>query len=474
MPKKIMQDVVVKKSHKGEPGPEAAHHQIAHEAHTPKRYVEEFAPTPKAARAEKKQETLIDRSPIFEKMRQRHEERGSFSDEYESISSLGIKRYTKHIIAAACVLFIGAIFAYDIIAYSATVKVTLKHSEVAMSNQEFTAEGSNTAADAIPFQVMTLSDEQYVGLAPTGEKEVKAKASGTITISNAYSAQGQTLIKNTRFLTPDGKIYRIDKQIVVPGMSGQTPGTLDVTVYADAPGSSYNVQSSTFTVPGFKGTPRYAKFTAKTKTPIAGGSEGIQKVVSENDIKQTRANLTELLRKKLLAEAEAEHPRGTVLFADAVFYTFTDSTENSNVSGQDVVKFTLKGTLRAVLFDSSALGRKIVSMASATSVGPGDQIEVQNVKELKFAWVNPGSSVPEVDGTVKFLLTGNAHAVWVLETEELRTGLLGVKTSEYQGAVTQFTGIKKASVQIRPFWKTAFPENRDKIYIETSVDEKIN
>ena len=47
--------------------------------------------------------------------------------------------------------------------------------------------------------------------------------------------------------------------MVVPGKNGTTPGSIEVTVYADEVGSSYNAAPQTF-IPGFKGTERYSGF----------------------------------------------------------------------------------------------------------------------------------------------------------------------------------------------------------------------
>ena len=43
------------------------------------------------------------------------------------------------------------------------------------------------------------------------------KAQGTLTIYNAYSSAPQTLVATTRFVTPDGKIFRLTNEVTVPG-----------------------------------------------------------------------------------------------------------------------------------------------------------------------------------------------------------------------------------------------------------------
>ena len=53
-------------------------------------------------------------------------------------------------------------------------------------------------------------------------KEVNQKAQGELTVYNNYSEAPQILIKNTRFQTEDGKIFRIGDSITVPGKTGNT------------------------------------------------------------------------------------------------------------------------------------------------------------------------------------------------------------------------------------------------------------
>lgn len=69
-------------------------------------------------------------------------------------------------------------------------------------------------------------------------------AKGTVRIINKYS-RAQTLVKTTRLLTADNKLYRLDKTVNVPANS-----ELKVTVTADKPGSQFVIAPTQFTIPG--------------------------------------------------------------------------------------------------------------------------------------------------------------------------------------------------------------------------------
>ena len=62
-------------------------------------------------------------------------------------------------------------------------------------------------------------------------------------------------------------IFRIPKTVTIPGAkleSGELiPGKLEMEVTADNAGEKYNIEPSDFTIPGFKGSPKFEKFYAK-------------------------------------------------------------------------------------------------------------------------------------------------------------------------------------------------------------------
>ncbi|NMB92510.1 MAG: hypothetical protein GYA31_02720 [Parcubacteria group bacterium] len=124
---------------------------------------------------------------------------------------------------------------------------------------------SNYSQRVIPGNlfVFTESDEQE--FKSTGQGKDESKAKGVITIINNYSTSPQILVATTRFETSDGKIFRLDSRIVIPGATTKDgvlqPASIDVNVTADQPGPDYNIPACTepckFTIPGFKGTDKF-------------------------------------------------------------------------------------------------------------------------------------------------------------------------------------------------------------------------
>jgi hypothetical protein len=156
----------------------------------------------------------------------------------------------------------------------------------------------------LPAKIIEKEDTISVSYKTTGTKgsssvssDLNQKAKGKVTIYNEYGKEPQQLVATTRISTSDGKIFRIIKGVTVPGTkeeSGQLkPGSVEVDVIADQAGESYNINPSEFKIPGFKDSPKYDKFYAKSTVSMSGGgssdsggsseNKGIS-IVSQNDL----------------------------------------------------------------------------------------------------------------------------------------------------------------------------------------------
>ena len=448
-----------------EPEDESSKNMVRKEHH-----IEDALPETETEEEELKEKNM-ERSPIFEKMKQRHEERESFSAEYAADQDGRFRKYfgtLGYLLAGAAAI---GIVLWSTVLYSASVTIHLKHAKVALDDQNFQAAAD--IPDAIGFQIMSLSAEDTVKLTPTGEQRVTKKASGQIAIYNAFDNQPQILIKNTRFETPDGKIYRINSQITVPGMKKvggkDVPGSIAVTVYADEAGTEYNIGLVDFTIPGFKGSPRYDKFYGRSKTPMTGGASGMVKTISDVDVQTARETLTKSLREKLLSDAKVQKPKGTVIYPEAMFFTFTDIINDSTQSTEKDVPFTLKGNLEAVLFNENDLSQKIVK--TTTDLSPDEKVKIDNIESLAFMWKNPTSSVPEKTDTLDFQLSGSANAVWEVDVNAFKSKLAGKDHAQYGSISVQFPGIEKTSKkEINPPWRKVFPSDPENIHVEIVID----
>lgn len=124
---------------------------------------------------------------------------------------------------------------------------------------------TTTSVTLVPSSVPTTTPSQVTPpITPS-----TAIARGTAKIINGYS-RAQTLVRTTRLLTSDNKLFRIDKAVTVP-----TGGSVEVPVYADKPGAEFAIGPSKFTIPGlfvdlqkFIYAESSAQFKLDTTTPL--------------------------------------------------------------------------------------------------------------------------------------------------------------------------------------------------------------
>jgi hypothetical protein len=203
--------------------------------------------------------------------------------------------------------------------------------------------------NTIPSQIFKMTKTVSQEFMATKEEDISKKATGIITIYNAYSSQPQTLVKVTRFEAPDGKIFRLVNTVIVPAAKIEggsiAASSIDAEVIADVAGESYNIAPSDFTIPGFKGTDRYKGFYGKSKLAMKGGLVKKGLVVGQEDVSKAEA----LLKEKLLTEAKDELKKQMgeefVLINESLTADITENVSQP-AAGDPADKFTL--TLKAL------------------------------------------------------------------------------------------------------------------------------
>jgi len=350
----------------------------------------------------------------------------------------------------------------------ATIKISPKQQDSVIDGV-FKAMKETSDEGGLSFQVMVISAEENKKVSATEEKRIDKKAFGTIIVYNSYSSSSQRLIKNTRFESPEGKIYRIKGSITVPGSvvaSGElVPGSVEVVVYADEPGENYNTGLTDFTIPGFKGDPRYGKFYARSKTDIAGGFSGMVKVPADDDMERAKGELKTELESKLLVETASQKPNGFVLYEDAKFITYDEEVKEEY--SDDFVELTLSAKLYGVIFNEEEISKFIAEQSLAPY--DGNKVEIPELENLSFKIQNKESISP-FDDDLRFSMSGSLSVIWMVDEGALKEELAGSSKKEFENTMATFPNITKAGASIRPFWKRSFPEKEKRIKVEVSVN----
>lgn len=343
---------------------------------------------------------------------------------------------------------------------SATLAYTPKSAPLTFENEQVNAykTGSN---GVLLFSVVKISDDKGVSVKATGQTQVSKKASGRIVIYNENSA-AQQLVKSTRFESPDGKIYRIQNDVTIPGKSGSTPGSLEVTVIADQPGVEGNIGLVDFTIPGFKGSSKYQTVYARSKTAMSGGFVGMQAGVDGTTLEQAKTNIETALRDKLIEEAQAQVPAEFILFPSLSTVSFEDMPQSS--STDNAVTINERGNFYGVIFKKADLAEYIKQ--KKLSLPETQRISIQGLENLTFAFTgNPPADLLNAS-QVSFTVSGTATAILTTDEAALKKDLAGKSKSDLASILKNYPGIASADATIRPFWKSSFPDDEKNITLK--------
>jgi hypothetical protein len=351
---------------------------------------------------------------------------------------------------------------YTYVFDTATITIVPKYKDTPTINQTFMFSKEGGTGTGIPFVVVSTSLSQTKTLTLSESRKVEAKASGKITVYNNYDGSPQKLIKNTRFESSKGKIYRINQSIEVPGKKNGIPGSIDVLVYADSNGAEYNITTADFSIPGFKGSPRETAFYAKTKTPIIGGSSGNMSLASLSDVNAAKDSLALELDKTIKEEAKKIKKDGYTPLYSASEVTYQDN-EDEVLKGSTAL-YKVTATVHVMLVDSSKLAE-----AFAKTFGDYDNAAVRLAYTDTLVYTRKETDhIPQGD-TLSLLVEGKPRIVWESDTEGIKEIVKGKGRDEFKPLMKTINSIESAEIDFSPRWLSHFPAEKAKLIIVESL-----
>ena len=396
------------------------------------------------------------------------------SEEDESFDPIpvinGKKKSRQHLIIAS-ILFVGITSIGIFISYltgGATVTFYPKIRELNV-NATFTAY-KEQRPEELSYEILTLEAASERQVEASGQEQVKVQASGEIEITKT-TAGAERLIKNTRFETLDGLVFRIEESVVVPGavtVDGKSvPGTIRAKVFADQAGDKYNLKAGTdLKVPGFKEgdyMDLYNAISAKNPAAFTNGFDGPKFIINEDALATARQSLQAELRDTLLARIESERPAGYTTFKDSVAIVYNQLPAVQY--GDKLVTIKEQAILQMPLFKADDFASFI---AKETIVGyEEDPVRIDNIDLLTFAYTNATTSQSTLanEPSLNFKIVGVPKIVWTVDEGKLALDLVGKEKTAIPQIMSSYRGIEKSEVKIRPIWKRAMPSDHTEIDI---------
>jgi hypothetical protein len=325
-------------------------------------------------------------------------------------------------------------------------------------------EGVLVGDTTLPVRIATKEHEIAMTVDATGVSSGTAqKSRGAVIIYNAYSTEPQSLVATTRLESPEGKVFRLSEGVTVPGMNGTQPGAIEAQVIADQPGADYNISSSTFTIPGFKGSPKFEKFSAKSNKVMAGGSQATGadfRIISKEDLDKAEALAKEKAKEAYkLAIEETLSSGERILEENLEIVASMNSTLPT--AGTVATSFEYKNTfsVRGYIFSETAIKDIIKAKGEETINGVA-------FRPTTIA-LSYGEAIPDYENKkVRLKVRAIVDSESVIDQERLLQEILGKDGDGVNEVLSTFPAIKKIEIIFKPQWFTStVPSSKGRVTI---------
>lgn len=343
-------------------------------------------------------------------------------------------------------------------------------------------------ANTIPSYKITTQIDKVFTFPATGKDAQGGKsASGKIKIQNT-SNNDWPLIPKTRFQTADGLVYRIDRQVSVPGGSSDKPGELEVTVVADAVdafgqpiGEKGNLKAGVkFFLPALSAE-NQKKIFATSLSDFGGGVTNVVKFISKDDLAAAKAKMEADLKASAEAELkaivtkknEAQSTRLALLVGKGLIdYSTAKVNIPPNLEGQKLESFDVKGSLvvSGIAYDLDEL-LGVLKKEIRLKKNPEKTLASIDEDSLTYKLVNVDKDAAKV--TITATIQGIEEYEISPKKEngdrlikKIKESIVGKKIDEARDFIQNLPEIEKAEVKTWPAWAPTLPSVPDNIQVE--------
>lgn len=364
------------------------------------------------------------------------------------------------------VFAIGLLFALNFFLTSAKVTLFAKGAQVNASFN-FTADPqakqSNISSNLLAATQLSNNKTLNATVQATGSKDNGTKASGTMTVSNC-TTNAQPLVAGTRFVSPDGKVFRSNSDISVPAASYPIgvciAGKKSVEVSADSNGDSYNLGPADYTIPALNNPAVTAK-----GGQMSGGTSKVVKVITQNDVDKAKQAALDADKAGALKDIQDKAGNGQVVLEASLSQTTTSINPNPDVNAEaNSGSVTVQVTYSALAVKKSELA-DLARAEEQQQVGADKQIYEDGSANIQLTASGP----PDASGAQKFSAKTTAFAGTKIDTAALAKQIRGKKYGEAVDIASKQPEIEKAEITLTPGWATSLPSLHSHIHVEIKV-----
>jgi len=323
----------------------------------------------------------------------------------------------------------------------------------------------------IPGKIFETEKTVSQEFSSSGKFLKEKKAEGIIRIYNNHSSLPQTLVVNTRFQPPLEKFqpplekgenpwFRSLERIVIPAKGYQ-----DVRVMAEAAGEKYNIEPSTFSIPGLAGTPQYTFVYGKSLEPMKGGVKKETPKVTQEDLDRAKNEISKRAEEECRASLKNKIP------ADFDFLESASKTEILETFSlakpeAELEKFTyqVKAISTALVFKTEDL-KNFVNTFLSSEIPTGKIIHQESLK-INYSLENVAIS----QGKLILSLTLETKIYSDIEEVSLKRALERKSLAEAKIFLENQPQITKAQIRPWPFWVKKIPATSKQIKITLNIE----
>ena len=326
------------------------------------------------------------------------------------------------------------------------------------------------AGNFIQGEVLEAEKEVSQNFTAHGKKLKSTKARGAMMVYNNYSTVAQTLVATTRFISNEGKLFRTKERVVIPGgyYEGEklVAGFIDIEVIADQPGEDYNIDPSTFSIPGFVGTSKYTAFYGKSSNPMTGGEKKEVFYATQEDLDNAKNTLTKIARSESdLALRDLIFSGNYVLVQEAISIKADDFKASAELN-QELNNFSAQAKSKsgAIVFKEQQLAE--FSRNYITQKLPAGEKLIEGSVKTDYSLE---ATHPEKNELVlKFAVSAQSHTA--PEAIAIKEMVKNKNIGEIESILKGFSQIEKAKVEFRPFWVKLSPSDLNSIEVVLHLD----
>lgn len=326
-----------------------------------------------------------------------------------------------------------------------------------------TVDRSLSSVDAtlkkIPGQMFQDKKNLELKFPSSGSGSIQRKASGIITIWNAFGTAPQPLVAQTRFATPDGKIFRLKEKVTVPGATMANgklvPASIDAEVQADVPGEAGNIGPvSKFTIPGFAGTPKATKFYGESKAPMTGGFIGTSAYPTSTDVSKAKVSAAEALKDSMRLVLLSGLDPSFKVVEGATNFRILSQRVNESVDNEGKFSILTEGEMSVMAFREDDV---FTVLAAALEAQGATGFEVRSY-DLKY-----GAPVFGSKGDLALPVDYESVLARKIDVQDLRERVRGKSEADLRSIIFSLPGVESAKVALWPFWVRWIPGNTSRI-----------